>query len=135
MVNTGMSTTSSSGSSQLLNSVPKAQMGGKKSNGHKAQCKCPICKNMMKHNKGKRGGADDDSWDIEMGAKPTPDASPASVKEGDYDAYDAAEKGEAGPNVAGGTRKRRGRKSRKGRKSYRKSHKKSHTKRRRSSRR
>ena len=28
-------------------------MGGKKSNGHKMTCKCPICKNMMKKSKGK----------------------------------------------------------------------------------
>ena len=131
MVNTGMSTStsSSSGSSssnQSLASVPTAQLGGKKSNGHKLHCKCPICKNMMKHKKNKKGGADDDqSWDIEMG--PKQESSPSTpVQEGNYDAYDAAEKGEAGPNVVGGTRKR---KTRKGKKSHKKHHKKSHKKR------
>jgi len=113
--------------------VKPHQSGGKKSNGHKSACKCPICKNMMKHKKGKKGGADDDeSWDIEMGPKPESDVSAEPVKEGDYDSYDAAEKGEAGPNVVGGTRKRKGRKSRKSRKG-KKSHKKTHHRRHRSS--
>ena len=46
--------------------------GGKKTNGHKMDCKCPICKNMMykdlkKKNKNKKGGqgepdSDSTSW-------------------------------------------------------------------------
>lgn len=37
------------------------QLGGKKkSNGHKANCMCPICKNMMKKMKSKRGGGDEE---------------------------------------------------------------------------
>lgn len=89
--------------------------GKKKSNGHKANCKCPICKNMKK--KGKKGGEEPDEenqmGDIEeAGVKATTGSdlkeneTPASNDE--YDALDAAEKGEAGPNVVGGTRKRRG---------------------------
>ena len=30
------------------------QEGGKKKNGHKANCKCPICKNMRKGKKTRR---------------------------------------------------------------------------------
>ena len=41
-----------------LSTYPTAQMGGKKKNGHKAKCGCPICQN-MKHSK-KRGGFTDD---------------------------------------------------------------------------
>lgn len=50
MVESTSTTSSSSGS--VLN-VPTAQLGGKKKNGHKATCGCPICIN-MKHSK--RGG-------------------------------------------------------------------------------
>lgn len=43
-------------SSNTLNSIPTAQLGGKKKkNGYKATCGCPICKNMKKS---KRGGQD-----------------------------------------------------------------------------
>ena len=75
----------------------------KKSNGHKANCKCPICKNMMKKNR--RGGEEDD---IE---KQLPKEIPASDNEYEnLDDYDSAEKGELpplGPDRVGGTRKRR----------------------------
>ena len=89
---------------------------GKKSNGHKANCASPICKNMKK--KGKKGGDEPDienqMGDIEEG-KIKGDTSSSDLNENEtsasndeYDALDAAEKGEAGPNVVGGTRKRRG---------------------------
>ena len=63
---------------------------GKKSNGHKATCKCPICKNMMK-----KGGDGD------------PLETPALDAE--YDELASAEKSITEPvaNLAGGTRKRR----------------------------
>lgn len=88
----------------------------KKGNGHKANCKCPICKNMKK--KGKKGGQEPDEenqlGDIEQGmdkgnnSQPNLMSNESSASNSDYDALDAAEKGEAGPNVVGGTRKRRG---------------------------
>jgi hypothetical protein len=88
---------------------------GKKSNGHKATCGCPICKNMKK--KGKKGGQDPDIenqlGDIEEGmVKGVNSYSKNEVEipasDDEYDEYDAAEKGEAGPlNKVGGTRKRR----------------------------
>jgi hypothetical protein len=94
----------------------------KKGNGHKSNCKCPICKNMRKANK---GGADDDEPDEENqkgdieeagikasnSAEPAPQAQPAPqetpASSNEYDALDAAERGEAGDNVVGGTRKNR----------------------------
>ena len=43
-------------SSNTLNRIPTAQLGGKKKkNGHKPSCACPICKNMKKS---KQGGQD-----------------------------------------------------------------------------
>jgi len=115
------------------------QSAGKKrkGNGHKANCKCPICKNMRK----KHGGDSTQEPDIEnqigdieegfesgtgqsMSDTETVNESPATDNE--YDDYDAAEKGEAGSNKVGGTRryKKRGtkksRKSKKSRKTYRK---------------
>jgi hypothetical protein len=102
--------------------------GGKKGNGHKSNCQCPICKNMRK----KKGGANEENnekGDIEeAGIKAMKDANSEMRKleskatDKDYDALDAAEKGEAGPNVVGGTRKIRRakkwgfKKTRKGRK-------------------
>ena len=76
----------------------------KKSNGHKANCKCPICKNMRKS---KKGGEEPDIenqlGDIEQGMDKGSEL-PASDNEYDkLDEYDAAEKG-----IKGGTRKRRG---------------------------
>jgi hypothetical protein len=71
---------------------------------------------------GLRGGNDTESWDIEMGAK--------EASNDEYNALDAAEKGEAGSNVVGGTRRRRhrrsGRKSRKGGRKTRRHRKRSH---------
>jgi hypothetical protein len=88
--------------------------GGKKGNGHKVNCECPICKNMRK----KKGGANDENnekGDIEeAGIKAMKEATAETKKletkatQDDYDQLDAAEKGEAGPNVVGGTRKKRG---------------------------
>ena len=68
---------------------------GKKSNGHKATCKCPICKNMMKKGGNPLDGVSD------------PLETPASDAE--YDKLASAEKGmvSSGATV-GGTRKRRG---------------------------
>lgn len=105
--------------------VTDVKEGGrkKKGNGHKAGCKCPICKNMAKN---KKGGEIPDienglRGDIEEGGIPSEKKSAAKNDEGatttgkeivakddDYDLLDAAEKGEAGPNMVGGTRKRRG---------------------------
>jgi hypothetical protein len=88
--------------------------GGKKGNGHKPNCQCPICKNMRK----KKGGSNDDNdekGDIEeAGIKAIKDANSetrqleSKATDEDYDVLDAAEKGEAGHNVVGGTRKKRG---------------------------
>jgi len=88
--------------------------GGKRGNGHKSSCACPICKNMRK----KKGGANDENnekGDIEeAGIKAMKEATAETKKletkatDEDYDELDAAEKGEAGPNVVGGTRKKRG---------------------------
>jgi hypothetical protein len=109
-------------SSDSDSDIQSMQIAGKKkkSNGHKENCGCPICKNMRKtHNK--KGGEEPDIenqlGDIEEGqvkAEPLPSKTEtrASAKEtfasdSDYDALDAAEKGIAGPNVVGGTRKKR----------------------------
>ena len=101
------------------------QSGGKKKkgNGHKANCKCPICKNMKKS---KKGGEDPDienqKGDIEEGG--IKGESETTASDSEYDDIDnipdadtnadadadanAAELGEAGPGYkAGGTRKRR----------------------------
>jgi len=56
--NSDSSSNSSSDSSSDMNDdddKPKtAMLGGKKSNGHKANCKCPICKNMKRGKKTQR---------------------------------------------------------------------------------
>jgi len=91
----------------------------KKGNGHKLNCGCPICKNMKKSKRGGQGPEPDiesgNRGDIEEGIIPAqkPPVEPpkpidTSASNDDYDSLDAAEKGEAGPNVVGGTRKRRG---------------------------
>ena len=81
--------------------------GGKKKrkNGHKMNCKCPICKNMRK----KKGGNEpDEENQIEKGKHTlTFEEIETKASEDEYDDLDAAEKGEAGQNVVGGTRKRR----------------------------
>jgi hypothetical protein len=86
------------------------KMGGKKknkANGHKSECKCPICKNMCK----KKGGALDEEVNNNVTNNSQPEtAVETNASENDYDALDAAEKGEAGLNVVGGTRRKRGRK-------------------------
>jgi hypothetical protein len=91
----------------------------KKGNGHKSNCRCPICKNMRK----KKGGAfDEEIGDIEeAGIKAskmneTTSTNESKATDRDYDALDAAEKGEAGQNVVGGTRKKRGKKKHGGKK-------------------
>lgn len=93
----------------------------KKGNGHKPDCGCPICKNMKKS---KKGGDEPDEenqlGDIEEGnvkADPNLKSNETSASEGDYDALDSAEKGQAGTNVVGGTRKRRGSRKSNGHKS------------------
>lgn len=112
-------------SSDEKNEDKKGGRKKKKGNGHKPNCKCPICNNMRK----KKGGdpveepalqepdIENQKGDIEeAGVKSTSGSdlqnnttssneTPASSS--DYDALDAAEKGEAGQNVVGGTRKRR----------------------------
>jgi hypothetical protein len=109
------------------------QKGGrkKKGNGHKPNCKCPICKNMRKSKKGKKGGdIENQMGDIEEGGveatsveevveEPSnePEGREIEASDDEYDALIAAEEGRAGPNVVGGTRrKRKDRKSRKNRK-------------------
>lgn len=81
---------------------------GKKSNGHKANCQCPICKNMRK--KSRKGGEEPDIENqleiIKEGKEIGDNEIPASSQE--YDELDAIEKGETGPGISlGGTRKRR----------------------------
>jgi hypothetical protein len=107
-----------------------AMTGGKtrkrgRGNGHKATCKCPICKNMKK--KGKKGGEEPDLenqlGDLEEGgikAQSIPktttyadteekvEAKEVKASDDDYeeiDEMDLAEKGEAGPGVKVGGRK------------------------------
>ncbi len=123
--------------SKPAKSQDSAPKGGRKSNGHKQTCKCPICKNMRKS--GKKGG-DEPEPDIEnqlgdeeegrvkgsMSSQQTPytvkpaakSVEPEKTKEtvasdDDYDDLDAAEKGEAGNNRVGGSRKSRRGKSKK----------------------
>ena len=108
--------------------VVEVKKGGKKGNGHKPTCQCPICKNMRK----KKGGASDNNTETgdieEAGIKAMKDANSETrqletkATDEEYDQLDAAEKGEAGPNVVGGTRKRRGGKKW-GSKKTRKAHK------------
>lgn len=87
--------------------------GGKKKrgNGHKSNCKCPICKNMRKKKGGDEPDEENQMGDIEEGGIKATDApaseSETKASEDDYDALDAAEKGEAGQNVVGGSRKKR----------------------------
>jgi len=81
-------------------------MGGKKKrgNGHKPGCQCPICKNMRK----KKGGANEEANMNVTDNIPQENTNETQASNQEYDALDAAEKGEAGLNVVGGTRKRRG---------------------------
>jgi hypothetical protein len=91
---------------------------GKKSNGHKANCQCPICKNMKK--KTRKGGEhepdiENQLGDIEEGMVKGEKTETMDVKtketpatDQEYDELDALEKGMAGPGaIGGGTRKRR----------------------------
>lgn len=131
-------------------SMPLTGGRKKKGNGHKSTCKCPICRNMKKS---KRGGEDPDPdydiesgvrGDIEEGSRPaTKEQRPVPKTQGtsenskeivadddEYDALVAAERGEAGPNVVGGTRKRRAsRKVSKGGRKTRRHRKRSHKRR------
>jgi hypothetical protein len=113
----------------------KEVKGGRKKhrgNGHKANCKCPICKNMRKKKGGQPQEPDIENQigDIEEGGikatmgtdlqkKQIPDKTETPASDKDYDALDAAEKGEAGHNVVGGSRKRRKSRKRRGRKTRR----------------
>jgi len=100
--------------------------GGKKKrgNGHKMNCKCPICKNMRKKKGGYEPDEENQMGDIEEGGIKAIDSTSANESETkasdeEYDALDAAEKGEAGQNVVGGSRRRRrGGKTRKTRKHH-----------------
>jgi hypothetical protein len=87
----------------------------KRSNGHKATCKCPICKNMKK--KSRKGGEESDNkneaGDLEEGgitAQPIPknveyaDTKPTEVEASDDD-YEKVEAGES--KVGGKSRKNR----------------------------
>jgi hypothetical protein len=84
--------------------------GKKKSNGHKANCKCPICKNMVKR-KEKKGGEEPDIENQLGNIEETKKTEIAEIKanEDDYDALDAAERGEHNP--VGGRKTRRSRQS------------------------
>ena len=111
---------------------PKGGRKKKRGNGHKANCKCPICKNMRKKKGGQPQEPDIENQigDIEEGGikatmgtdlqkKQIPDKTETPASDHDYDALDAAEKGEAGHNVVGGSRKRRKSRKRRGRKTRR----------------
>ena len=111
---------------------PKGGRKKKRGNGHKANCKCPICKNMRKKKGGQPQEPDIENQigDIEEGGikatmgtdlqkKQIPDKTETPASDHDYDALDAAEKGEAGHNVVGGSRKRRRSRKRRGRKTRR----------------
>ena len=86
----------------------------KRGNGHKVNCKCPICKNMRKKKGGDPPDIENQNGDIEEGGIKattesyiTDDETPVTDNEtkastGDYDSLDAAERGEAGLNVVGG---------------------------------
>jgi hypothetical protein len=86
---------------------------GKKSNGHKANCQCPICKNMRK--KPHKGGNTEPDFEnqienqidnIKEGKEMGDNEMPASNQE--YDELEAMEKEEVVPGISlGGTRKRR----------------------------
>ena len=106
---------------------PKGGRKKKRGNGHKANCK-----NMRK----KKGGQPQDPGienqigDIEEGSikatmgtdlqkKQIPDKTETPASDDDYDALDAAEKGQAGHNVVGGSRKRRISRKKRGRKTKR----------------
>jgi len=104
--------------------IQNKNTGTKKSNGHKIDCGCPICKNMQKNkntnNNRLKGGEEPDIenqiGDIEEGKVKgiSDDTSQVILASDDeYDELDAAEKGEAGLNTVGGTRKRRSLKSKK----------------------
>jgi len=88
----------------------------KKSNGHKMNCKCPICKNMKKRGGNSGQESDNEEPDIENQLGDNKDLAESKMTTSDlmdnenetYNSFDAAEKGEAGPNIVGGTRKRRG---------------------------
>ena len=114
------SDSSSDSESSSDEEIEQSQKAGrrKKGNGHKAKCKRPICKNMKK--KGRKGGQEPDEenqlGDIEEGmVKGDTSVSSASLESNevpassnDYNDLEAAEEGRAGPNIVGGTRKRRG---------------------------
>lgn len=112
---------------EVIDEMNEDQTGGrnkKKKNGHKANCKCPICKNMRKS---KRGGDDveDQKGDIEEGfvkgtmSEEKKDDSLEKATEEDYEDLDNMEKGEvktftnenAYENVGGKRRTRKGRKN------------------------
>ena len=143
-----MTTTSgtSTGTTSTLSSIPSAQLGGRRRRTRRGGQSTGTTfgpnvtrggKRRMKlggqpgigpeiqsggRRRTRRGGDDTPNWDIEMGSKPT------EASNDEYNALDAAEKGEAGTNVVGGSRKhrRRGRKSRKGGRKTRRHRRRSH---------
>ena len=92
----------------------------KKSNGHKANCKCPICKNMKK--KSRKGGADMEDGLEYDGLENIPDASPVeTIPNASLEAYpeiipNASPEAYPEASPKGGTRKRRGAKKSNGHK-------------------
>jgi hypothetical protein len=64
MTSEGTTSSTNSGTSSSM------QMGGKKSNGHKDSCMCPICKNMMMK-KGKKGGSSHNMAPAHAASMPT----------------------------------------------------------------
>jgi len=84
----------------------------KRGNGHKANCQCPICKNMRKKKGGQQNQSDSETYDIEkLDIKSTTGSSDLTNNEtiassSDYDNLDSAESVEAPINNVGGTRKK-----------------------------
>lgn len=85
----------------------------KRGNGHKANCQYPICKNMRKKKGGQQNQSDQEpdtnnqigELDIKSTTGSDVKNNESTASTSDYDQLDAAERGEAVPNV-GGTRKK-----------------------------
>ena len=93
-------------------------MGGKKKNGHKMMCKCPICKNMKMS---KRGGGDTDANNVKINYE---------TSQGHYDLYDSnrykggSKKNKGKRNTKKNSKGGKRRKSRKTRRNKRRSNRK-----------
>jgi len=81
--------------------------GGKKrkSNGHKSNCKCPICKNIRKSKKG--GDDPDEENQINVVNSDMDTENETKATDAEYDTLDATQKSEDVTNVVGGTRKQK----------------------------